>query len=346
MFVDRAIIRVRAGNGGNGHVSFRREKFAPKGGPDGGDGGKGGDVYLVADDNVNTLFDFRHAHDWAAQDGEAGRAKQQIGADGADRDVRVPPGTLVFDNRAEQLIVDLAPNQRYLIAKGGKGGYGNEHYKTSTNQTPKNGSPGLPGDQFELRLDLKLIADVGLIGMPNAGKSTLLAAVTDATPKIGDYPFTTLSPQLGIAKLDQTRRLVLADIPGLIEGASSGAGLGLDFLRHIERTRVLVHLLDAAPLDDSNPADNYRLIRKELETYSQALADRREVIALNKVDLLPPEERAAAAARLAHDLDLSGTERILVISGATNQGTHELLEHLWNILTPQAQTWKAPAPQV
>jgi GTP-binding protein len=341
MFVDQAEITVHGGNGGNGCVSFRREKYIPKGGPAGGDGGRGGDVVLVADPNVNTLLDFQGKPRWAAQNGEPGRGKQQYGLAGKDLRIPVPPGTLAYDKSTGELIVDMAtPGMEFVIAKGGKGGFGNEHYKSPTNQAPKEAQPGEPGESRHLRLELKLIADVGIVGLPNAGKSTLLSVVTDARPKIADYPFTTLSPQLGIAQLDPMRRLVLADIPGLIEGAASGAGLGHDFLRHIERTRVLVHLVDIAPPDGTEPADNYRLIREELARHSATLAEKPEVIALSKADLLEPAEVQARAAAFRRALRLGHAEPVLVISGATRQGTRDLLDALWTMLRPKVETWK------
>jgi GTP-binding protein len=344
MFVDRAEIRVRAGKGGDGCVSFRREKYSPKGGPKGGDGGKGGDVVFVGDPNINTLLDFRGRPDWEAQEGESGRGKQQHGRNGEDLIIRVPPGTMVYDHKTGELLADLGPGDRAIIAKGGRGGWGNEHFKSSTNQTPKNFTPGELGEVRELRLDLKLIADVGFIGIPNAGKSTLLAALTDAEPKIADYPFTTLAPQLGIAILDQTRRLVIADLPGLIEGASSGAGLGLEFLRHIERTRILVHVLDVAPPDGSDPAANYEMIRKELGGYAPALLEKPEVIALNKMDLLEDDdERRQAVAKLRSKLKLGASEEVFAISAATQMGTRELLAGVWKVLNPKVAAWKGAA---
>ena len=344
MFVDQAEISVKAGNGGRGAVSFRREKYVPKGGPDGGNGGDGGSVIFAADENVNTLFDFRGQHHWNAEDGEAGRAKQQSGLAGKDCVIRMPPGTMVFDGKSGEMLCDLKPGERIVIAKGGRGGWGNEHYKRSNNQTPRHAETGEPGPQLSLRLELKLIADVGIIGLPNAGKSTLLAALTRATPKIADYPFTTLSPQLGIAELDQTRRIVLADIPGLIEGAAKGAGLGHDFLRHVERTKVLVHLLDVAPLDGSDPAENYRKIRAELAGYSPLLAEKREVIAINKMDLVPDAaEQKERVEELCRELKLGHSEPVLALSGATRQGMKELLERMWGMLHPvetRVEGWK------
>jgi GTP-binding protein len=340
MFVDRAEITVRAGKGGDGCVAFRREKYVPKGGPCGGDGGKGGDVVFAADEGLNTLLDFRGRPNWEAAPGEAGRGKQQHGADGADLVIRVPPGTMVYDKATGELLADLKPGDRVVIARGGRGGFGNEHFKSPTNQAPKTAQPGEPGEVRELRLELKLIADVGLIGLPNAGKSTLLAALTSATPKIADYPFTTLSPQLGIAVLDPERRLVIADLPGLIEGAAEGAGLGHEFLRHIERTRLLVHVLDVQPPDGSNPADNYRLIRSEIASYSAALAEKPEIIALNKLDLLDEAAQEKAVADLRRTLQLGASEPVYPISAATRRGTRELLEGIWTRLAPRTTPWR------
>lgn len=347
MFVDHAVIHVKAGDGGAGCVSFRREKYVPKGGPDGGNGGDGGSVIILADPNVSTLYDFKGQHHWNAQRGEDGMSSQCSGTKGQDCIIRMPAGTQIFDHHSGQLIHDLKPGEHIVIAKGGRGGFGNEHFKRSTNQTPRQAEPGEPGESRHLRLELKLIADVGLIGMPNAGKSTLLAALTRATPKIGDYPFTTLAPQLGIAELDPTRRLVIADIPGLIEGAARGAGLGHDFLRHVERTRVLVHLLDAFPPDGSDPADNYRTIRAELAAYAPALAEKPEIIALNKLDLVATEkERQDLARDLRKKLKLGARDELLPISGAAKLGTRPLLEKLWGAIHPPGHTiegWKKPA---
>lgn len=327
MFIDRASITIAAGDGGNGTVSFRREKYVPRGGPDGGNGGSGGDVIAAADPNVNTLLDFRHNRDWKAEPGEAGRGRSQTGADGSDRVIPMPAGTLIFDETTGDLLRDLAPGERFVLARGGVGGLGNEHFKSSTNQTPREATPGEEGEVRDLRLELKLIADVGFVGKPNAGKSTLLKSLTRATPKIADYPFTTLSPQLGIAELDDERRLVFADIPGLIEGAAEGVGLGHDFLRHIERTRVLVHLLDAEPPDGTSPGANYEAIRKELFDYSAMLAEKPEVIALNKIDLLGGTEDDAqiASEMLRTELVLPDDIPIFVVSAATGFGLRELL---------------------
>jgi len=330
VFVDRARITVRGGDGGGGHVSFRRAKGLPKGGPDGGDGGKGGDLVFLADPGVNTLLDFRGVRLWRAENGEAGRKKQQHGANAPDRVIKVPPGTQAFDEHTGDLVCDLSPGDRFVVAAGGRGGFGNEHFKSSTNQAPRTATPGDPGEERDLRLELKLIADVGLVGLPNAGKSTMLKALTRADPKIADYPFTTLSPQLGIAPLDAARRLVVADIPGLIEGAAQGAGLGHDFLRHIERTSVLLHVLDAAPLDGSSPAENYRKIRAELGEYSIELAERPEVIALNKIDLLGGADAGERALQdLRGELRLGADQPVIAVSGGASMNLEPLLEALW-----------------
>jgi len=331
MLADSAVIHIKAGNGGDGCVSFRREKYIPKGGPDGGDGGKGGDIVAMGDPNTLTLLDFRGRHHWAARNGEPGKGKNQTGADGGDTVLRLPPGTMIFNNETGDLVADLKAGDRVVIAKGGHGGKGNTAFATATHQTPRESEPGEPGEDFECRLELKLIADIGLVGLPNAGKSTFLTASTRARPKVANYPFTTLSPQLGIAELDADRRLVVADIPGLIEGASKGAGLGHDFLKHIERTRVLVHVLDAAPPDESTAAHNYRAIRAELAAYSTVLAEKPEIIALNKLDLLPEDDRERAVKDLRAELRLGADTKVLGISGATGLGVRELLEACWAI---------------
>lgn len=346
MFVDEADITVKAGNGGRGCVSFRREKYIPKGGPDGGDGGRGGDVVLVADQNINTLLDFKGKPIWSAKNGEPGRGKQQYGHAAEDLEIHVPPGTLVYDRETSELIVDLEPGARFIVAKGGRGGYGNEHFKTSFNQAPKNSDPGEPGESRRLHLELKLIADVGIVGLPNAGKSTLLSSISDARPKIADYPFTTLVPQLGIAELDPKRRVVFADIPGLIEGAAEGTGLGHAFLKHIERTKILVHLLDISPPDESDPADNYQTIRGELEKYSPTLAEKPELVVLNKTDVLDEADVKKRATALKRTLKLGRNDPLLLISAATQSGTRELLERVWTMLRPKVDNWEAKAQPV
>jgi GTPase len=330
MFVDEAIIEVHAGNGGDGCVSFRREKYIPKGGPEGGDGGDGGSVIFVADPNKDTLLDFSGRHHWKAKRGEAGMGKKMSGLSGEDLIVPVPPGTLVFDADHQILLADLdTPQKTIVIARGGKGGRGNWHFKSSTNQAPRYAEPGTEGQRRRLRLELKLIADIGLVGMPNAGKSTLLRAISAARPKVADYPFTTLDPQLGIVELGRERRIVAADIPGLIEGAQHGAGLGHAFLRHIERTKIIVHMLDLYPMDGSDPAENYRKIRRELEAFSPVLAEKREIIAANKMDLAIDN---SAIDRLRGEL--TGKE-IFAISGASRLGVEDLLEVIWKMLHDQ-----------
>jgi len=338
VFIDEAIIEIRAGDGGDGAVSFRRMRGIPKGGPDGGDGGDGGDIVFVADPNINTLLDFRGTHHWKAEHGGPGTGSQCHGANGEDKIILVPPGTLVYDKDSGELLADLGEGDRAVIAKGGKGGYGNEHFKSATSQAPRTSTPGERGERREVRLELKLIAEVGLVGLPNAGKSTLLARLTRANPKIANYPFTTLSPQLGIATLDASRRVVLADIPGLIEGAAQGAGLGHDFLRHIERTKLLVHLLEAEPMDESSPAENYRAIRAELSEYSQALGEKPEIVVLTKIDLLPDDDaRQTALAELRLELQLGSDTPSYAISSATGEGVDALLEAIWSALHPDGK---------
>ena len=330
VFIDRATIFVRGGRGGGGCISLRREKYIAKGGPDGGDGGKGGDVIVVADPQANTLIDLTHHPHYRARNGGNGSGKSMHGGDGEDIIVRVPRGTMIHDADTGVIIADVSePDQRVIVARGGKGGFGNEHFKTSTYQTPMENTPGEAGEERTLNLELKLLAEVGFVGMPNAGKSTLLRAISRATPKVADYPFTTLSPHLGLAELPGDRRLVVADIPGLIEGAAGGAGLGHDFLRHIERTGVLVHVLDIAPLDGSDPAKNYEIIRQELLDYSTELAEKPEVIVFNKIDLVPEDERVGAVKKLIGKLRLPPAEDPVVVSGATGEGVKAMLEACW-----------------
>lgn len=329
MFVDEAKIHLKAGDGGNGCVSFRREKYVPKGGPDGGDGGNGGSIVFIADPNKNTLLDFAGRHHWRAEKGQGGMGKKMYGKNGEDLRILVPPGTMIHDIDNGILVADLTePGAEAVVARGGKGGRGNWHFKSPTNQAPRFAEPGTEGAERYVRLELKLIADVGLVGMPNAGKSTLLSVISAARPKIADYPFTTLEPQLGIAELTGGRRLVFADIPGLIEGASTGAGLGHDFLRHIERTKVIVHLLDLYPPDGSKPAENYRKIRAELEAFSPELANKTEIVAANKVDLAIDDEALDELRSALPDVQLH------VISGATRNGVENLLETIWTELHP------------
>ncbi|MFO0829262.1 MAG: GTPase ObgE [Phycisphaerales bacterium] len=332
MLVDTAIITVRSGRGGTGSASFRREKGIPKGGPDGGDGGKGGDVVLVGDPHLDTLVEFAYRMHFFAKDGERGSGKKCHGSDGADCRVRLPLGCLVFDAETDELLVDITTaGQEFIVAKGGRGGRGNDHFKTPTHQAPTEFEVGGEPVERRIRLELKLIADVGLIGLPNAGKSTLLKAISRANPKVASYPFTTLVPQLGIAELDTERRVVVADIPGLIEGASEGAGLGHDFLKHIERTGVLVHVVDVMPLDGTDPVANYRTIRGELAAFSEALAHKPELVAFNKLDLVPDDEREPLLKKLRSRLRLT-RDRCVAISGATGEGRDALLEHCWTLV--------------
>ena len=323
MFVDEAQIWVKAGDGGNGCVSFRREKFIPKGGPDGGDGGRGGHVYFQAVEDLDTLLDFAGKHHWRAQNGGHGQGSNKHGANGDDLIIRVPPGTLIYDTDWDLLLKDLNEiDAQVLVCRGGRGGKGNKAFATATHQSPREFQPGKTGQERNLRLELKLIADVGLVGLPNAGKSTLISRCSAARPKIASYPFTTLEPVLGIIELSDFRRFVMADIPGLIEGASEGAGLGHDFLKHIERTAIIVHILDIFPMDGTDPVDNYHTIRAELEKHSQILAEKPEIIVANKSDLDPD------GTKLAHVRNMLGPD-IPAISAATGQGIKELKENLW-----------------
>ena len=329
MFIDEAKIRVKAGDGGHGCISFRREKYIAKGGPDGGDGGKGGDVIFVVDASLDTLLDFSGRHDWIARNGNCGEGANKYGADGDDLIIPVPPGTLVYDEKYDLLLKDMnEPGLRVRICRGGRGGKGNRAFATSTRQTPRFATDGKPGNERNLRLELKLIADIGLVGMPNAGKSTLVSRCSEARPKIANYPFTTLTPMLGIVELTGFRRFVMADIPGLIEGAHDGVGLGHDFLRHIERTRILVHLLDILPSDESDPVENYHKIRSELELYSTVLLEKPEVVVLNKADL---DADGIFCDDIRSRLPES-IQEVFVVSAVTGQGLDELNERLWAII--------------
>ncbi len=330
MLIDRATIFVRSGKGGDGCVSLRREKYIPKGGPDGGDGGKGGDIVLVVDPSLDTLLGLTSSPHFFADNGRPGKGSSMSGADADTVIVPLPPGTLVYDRDSGEQLADISsPDDHIIVARGGRGGFGNEHFKSATNQTPREATPGGPCEKRTLRLELKLIADIGLVGKPNAGKSTLLAAVSRATPKVADYPFTTRSPNLGIAELGGERRLVIADIPGLIDGAAAGAGLGHQFLRHIERTTALVHLLDVAPVDGSDPVDSYDAIRRELAEYSPQLAAKPEIVAINKIDLVPETDRREVVERTIAAISGPGPGKPMVISGATGEGLRELLEACW-----------------
>jgi GTP-binding protein len=331
-FVDEAIIEVHAGKGGDGAASFRREKFVPRGGPDGGDGGRGGGIYAVADRNINTLIDYRFARIHRARDGENGRGADQYGKSAPDVVLRVPVGTVVSDSETGQAVADLnRDGERALLAAGGAGGIGNLHFKSSTNRAPRQFTRGGEGEHRRLKLELKLLADVGLLGMPNAGKSTLIRALSAARPKVADYPFTTLAPSLGLVRADMNRSFVLADIPGLIEGAAEGAGLGHQFLRHLARTRLLLHLVDIAPLDTGiDTVREAKAIANELRKYDETLYRKPRGMVVNKIDMIPAEERARTVKRFLKDLGWKG--KSFIISALTGEGCRELsfavMEHL------------------
>ncbi len=334
--VDEAEITVIAGNGGNGCVGFRREKFIPLGGPDGGDGGKGGDVWLEATRNLNTLVDFRHQKLFRAQRGQDGMGQQRYGKGGDDVVIMVPVGTQVVNVDTDELIGDLVGDgDRLLVARGGGGGLGNMHFKSSVNRSPRKATPGAEGEQRELRLELKLLADVGLLGFPNAGKSTLIRAVSAATPKVADYPFTTLYPNLGVVSVEPARSFVIADIPGLIEGAADGAGLGALFLRHIQRTHLLLHLVEVEPLDGSDAADQVRAIEHELAKFDAGLMDKPRWLLFNKADLLPEEDARAHAERVV--AALGWTAPWFIVSGLAREGTRDVMLKVQAFLDEQAR---------
>jgi GTP-binding protein len=321
-FLDQAKIYVRSGNGGAGAVSFRREKFIPMGGPDGGDGGKGGDIWIEAADGINTLIDYRYQQHHKAATGGHGMGKNRHGADGADIVLRVPTGTQVLDEDKETLIADLSTSgMRVLLARGGNGGFGNEHFKSSVNQAPRHANPGQEGEERTLWLRLKLIADAGLVGLPNAGKSTFLRSVSAATPKVADYPFTTLHPHLGVVSLGEGARFVMADLPGLIEGAAEGAGLGTRFLGHAERCVALVHLID---ITQDDPVGAYRTVRHELESYGEELGEKPELVALNKIDALPAED----AELIREEFAKATGKTTRLVSGVSGAGVRELVNEI------------------
>jgi GTP-binding protein len=322
-FVDEVRIHVKAGDGGNGCVSFRRERFVPRGGPNGGDGGKGGDVILRADAQYSTLLDLTYPKKFLAQKGTHGKGKDQAGRDGKDLIIRVPAGTLVRDDQGGKVLQDLLlDGQHFIAAKGGRGGRGNARFATSTHRAPRHAEKGEKGEERWLWLELKLLADIGLIGYPNVGKSTLLSKISSATPKIADYPFTTLTPNLGVVRKEDHRSFVVADIPGLIEGASRGAGLGLTFLRHVERTRLLIHLLDVSEETLRNPVRDFQALNHELEAYHPSLREKNQIVALNKIDLPSVRERTADLKKQFEEMGY----RLFLISGKTGEGVRELLE--------------------
>lgn len=333
-FVDEASIRVTAGNGGHGCVSFRREKYIPKGGPDGGDGGDGGDVWLEGDSGLNTLADFRHARHFKAKNGQPGAGRQRTGKSADDVTVRVPLGTIVRNVETDELIGEVLDHgQRLLVARGGHGGKGNIHFKSSTNRTPRQSTPGTPGEERGLHLELKVLADVGLLGFPNAGKSTLISTVSGARPKVADYPFTTLHPNLGVVSLEPGRSFVIADIPGLIEGAAEGAGLGIQFLKHLQRTGLLLHLVEIAPVDGSDPAEQVRALERELARFSDELAGRERWLVLTKIDQLDDELVRDTAAEIIEKLDWRAPW--YAVSSVARKGLDRLSWDVMNYLEEQ-----------
>lgn len=342
-FIDQARIRVKGGDGGHGAVAFRREKFVPKGGPSGGDGGHGGSVVLEVDEGLGTLLDYRYRQEYRAPAGARGANKDMYGKSGRDMVLRIPPGTQVFDDETNTLLADLkCRGERFVVARGGRGGWGNIHFATSTDRAPRRSEPGQPGQERRVRLELKLLADVGLLGFPNVGKSSLIARISAARPKIANYPFTTLVPNLGVVGLSGDRSFVVADIPGLIPGAHEGAGLGHQFLRHLERTRVLVHLLEASPVPGRTPLRDYLALRRELALYDEKLATRPEIVVLNKTDLphvrakLPALRRTFAKRKI----------RLAAVSAVTGDGLGDLLEAMWKVLAAaKAEAPKGPGRQ-
>jgi GTPase len=343
-FVDEATIDIAAGDGGAGCVSFRREKFIPFGGPNGGDGGRGGSVWAMADRNINTLIDYRYARRHEAKNGEPGRGSDQFGAAADDIVLRMPVGTIVSDADSGEVLVELLEHDvKVLLAKGGDGGFGNLHFKSSTNRSPRQKTPGWPGEKKKLRLELRVLADVGLLGMPNAGKSTLIAAISNARPKIADYPFTTLHPNLGVVRAGPERSFVVADIPGLIEGASEGAGLGHQFLRHLQRTRLLLHIVDLAPFDDGvDPVQQARAIVAELKKYDPALHAKPRWLVLNKLDMIPAEERDAKVKDFVRRYRWKGP--VFAISALAREGLQPMIEAIWHHVAEQQRT--APLPDL
>jgi GTP-binding protein len=336
-FVDEATIDVAAGDGGNGCMSFRREKFIPFGGPNGGDGGRGGSVWALADRNLNTLIDFRYARRHEARSGENGRGSDQYGAAADDIVLRMPVGTIISDAETGEKLAELLEHgEKALLAKGGDGGFGNLHFKSSTNRAPRQKTPGWPGEQRRLKLELRVLADVGLLGMPNAGKSTLIAAISNAKPKIADYPFTTLHPNLGVVRVAPEQSFVVADIPGLIEGAAEGAGLGHQFLRHLQRTRLLLHLVDFAPFDeDADPVRQVRAIVGELEKYDPTLAAKPRWLVLNKIDMIPAGERDGKIKALTKRLRWKGP--VFAISALTREGCAALVRAVYEHVAAEAR---------
>jgi len=341
-FVDEATIDVAAGDGGNGCASFRHEKYKEFGGPDGGDGGRGGHVYAVADASLNTLVDFRYTRRFEAERGEHGKGSDMFGVKGDDIVLKMPVGTIISDAETGEVLYELLqPGELITIAKGGDGGFGNMHYKSSTNRAPRQKTPGWPGERKSLKLELKVLADVGLLGMPNAGKSTLIAAISNARPKIADYPFTTLYPNLGVVRVGPEKSFVVADVPGLIEGASEGAGLGHQFLRHLQRTRVLLHLVDVAPFDDAvDPVQQAKAIVAELKKFDPELHAKPRWLVLNKLDMVPAEEREARVKDIVKRLKHKGP--VFEISALTREGCERLVQSVYQYLAQEFQSHQAP----
>lgn len=344
-FVDEAVIDVAAGHGGAGCVSFRREKFIPFGGPNGGDGGRGGSVWAVADRNINTLIDYRYARRHEARNGEPGRGTDQFGAAADDIVLRMPVGTIVADAQTGERIAELLEHdQKVLLAKGGDGGFGNLHFKSSTNRSPRQKTPGWPGEARKLTLELRVLADVGLLGMPNAGKSTLIAAISNARPKIADYPFTTLHPNLGVVRVGPERSFVVADVPGLIEGAAEGAGLGHQFLRHLQRTRLLLHMVDLAPFDEAvDPVKQARAIVAELKKYDPALHSKPRWLVLNKIDMLPLEERETRVKEFVRRLRWKGP--VFAVSALARDGLEPLVRAIYEHVAAQVPAEPSTDPR-
>ena len=339
-FIDEAKIYVKAGDGGNGAATFRREKYIPMGGPNGGDGGRGGSIYAIADRNINTLVDYRYTRKFIGKRGENGGGADQYGAGGDDIILRMPVGTVIYNNLTDELMADLAEHgEQVLVAKGGKGGLGNLHFKSSTNRAPRQKTNGEQGEEFELRLELRVLADVGLLGLPNAGKSTLIRAISSARPKVADYPFTTLHPNLGVVRVDEEKSFVVADVPGLIEGAAEGAGLGIRFLKHLQRTRILLHLVDIAPIDpDANPVRDAKAIVGELVKHDPDLADKPRWLVLNKLDLIPEEDREKAVKDFlkAYKKATKYDGPVFTIAAINGEGTKPLIYALSEALQEMA----------
>jgi GTP-binding protein len=333
-FIDEAKIRVEAGKGGNGCMSFRREKYIPRGGPDGGDGGDGGSVYVVGDVNVNTLVDFRFTRQFKAKNGESGGGRNLTGKGGEDIYIKVPLGTMIYDEETNELIGDIVTADKpMLVAQGGFHGLGNTRYKSSVNRAPRQTSKGTSGELRMLQMELKVLADVGLLGLPNAGKSTFIRSVSSAKPKVADYPFTTLHPNLGVVRVDTSKSFVIADIPGIIEGAAEGAGLGIQFLKHVSRTGILLHIVDICPFDESDPVESVNIISKELEKYSAELTNKPRWLVINKIDLVIEEERESKITNLVNDLKWTGP--VHTISALTKTGTQELSYKIMDFIIEQ-----------